>query len=149
MKHLVSLTVMVLLTFAAATAQNNTAAKPSLFKSFPEKINCSNTELSKAFNATSSLQTSLLFSDNFSFNGTVLSNTVKYGNMQSVVIQSKDFADAVLSITKIISPNGQAEYKGRIVNIKYADGYELKKDATGNYQLIKFETGKMLQDCKQ
>ncbi len=149
MKHLVSLTVMVLFAFATTKAQNNTAAKPSLFKSYPQKIICNTAELSKAFTTNASLQTSLIFSDNFSFNGTVLSNTVKYSNMQSVTIQSKDFADAVLSLTKITLPNGQAEYKGRIVNTKYADGYELKKDANGNYQLIKFETDKLLQDCKQ
>ena len=69
--------------------------------------------------------------------------------MQSIAIQSKDFADAVFNLTRITLPNGQTEYKGRIVNIKYADGYELKKDAAGNYQLIKFETDKLLQDCKQ
>lgn len=149
MKYLVSLTVMVLLAFATATAQNNTAAKPSLFKSFPQKIICSTTELSKAFTTDASLQTNLLFSDSFSFTGTVISNTVKYGNMQCVTIQSKDFADAVFSITKITLPNGQTELKGRIVNTKYADGYELKKDTAGNYELIKFETDKLLQDCKQ
>lgn len=69
--------------------------------------------------------------------------------MQTILIQSKDFADAILSITKITAANGQTTFKGRIVNTKYADGYELKKDAAGNYQFIKFETDKLLQDCKQ
>lgn len=139
----------MLFLYTAVNAQNNPAVKPSLFKSFPEKIICSSTELGKSITADAGLQTSLLFSDNFLFNGKVLSNTVKYGNMQSVIIQSKDYADAVLNLTRIILPNGQVEYKGRIVNTKYADGYELKKDAAGNYQLIKFETDKLLQDCKQ
>ncbi len=149
MKYLLPLTVMVLFACATVNGQNNTSSKPALFSSFPEKIICADAELSRAFAADANQQASLKFSSNFSFNGTVLSNTVKYGNMQSIIIKSKDFADAVLSLTRITQPGGEVEYKGRIVNIKYSDGYELKKDAAGNYQLVKFETDKMLQDCKQ
>jgi hypothetical protein len=149
MKYLVPLTVLVLFTCAAVNAQNNNVVKPSLFKRFPNQISCNYPELDKAFGTNLSQQANLSFSNNFSFRGIVISNITRYGNMQTVLIQSKDFSDAVLSITKITLPNGQTTFKGRIVNTKYADGYELKKDAAGNYQLIKFETDKLLQDCKQ
>lgn len=149
MKYLVPLAVLVLFTCTAVNAQNNNAAKPLLFKNFPDKITFANSELDKAFSSSISQQANVYFTTNFSFNGTVVSNITKYGNMQTVLIQSKDFADAILSITKITSANGQTAFKGRIVNAKYADGYELKKDTAGNYQLIKFKTDKLLQDCKQ
>jgi hypothetical protein len=38
---------------------------------------------------------------------------------------------------------------GRIINVNYFDGYELRKSAAGNYQLIKIETDKVIQPCSQ
>jgi hypothetical protein len=149
MKRLLPLTAAMLLFIITAAAQNSAGSKPSLFSNFPDKINCTNAEFEKAFSGTVNGEVSLLFSSNFLFNGVVISNVTKYTNMQSVTVKLKDFADAIFTVTKITMPGGAAEYRGRIVNIKYADGYELRKDALGSYQLIKFETDKMLQDCKQ
>jgi hypothetical protein len=40
-------------------------------------------------------------------------------------------------------------YQGRIINKNYFDGYELKKNAAGNYQLIKIEKENVIQVCSQ
>jgi hypothetical protein len=149
MKRLLPLAAILLFLTVTAQAQSTAGSKPSLFSNFPEKISCNSSELDKAFSASSNQSLNLLFSDNFLFSGAVISNITKYTNMQSVTVKSKDFADAIFTITKITTPAGNIEYRGRIVNIKYFDGYELKKDVAGNYKLLKFETDKLLQDCKQ
>jgi hypothetical protein len=133
---------------SVTTFSQGNSVKPKLFNSFPQKIICSQLELNKAFAASEKQSVELLFSDNFLFGGTVLSNTIKYNNMQTVVIKSAAFNNALFVVTKITIAGKEPEYRGRIINTTYFDGYELKKDELNNYQLIKFETDKLLQDCK-
>lgn len=129
--------------FSQATAD----LKPKLFSNFPEKITFSELELSKVFNAAVDQNISLHFSDNFLFTGKVTSKVVKYSNLQTAVIKSPAFSDAIFALSKIINADNSISYIGRIINKKYFDGYELKKDAYNNYQLIKIETDKVIQDC--
>jgi len=140
--------LLCILTSLTAGAQN-TAAKPKLFSSFPDKIICTEQELSKVFSASVDQNLGLSFSDNFSFSGTVTSNVVKYSNLQTVIIKSAAFDGAILVLSKIKDENGGISYVGRIINTKYFDGYELQKDAANNYQLIKIETDKVIQVCSQ
>ncbi len=151
MKHPILYTLVLLFTLHAVTAysQNPTGSKPKIFSSFPETIACSELELSKVFAAAVDQNISLYFSDNFLFTGTVTSNIVKYSNLQTVVIKSPVFGDAIFALSKIINADRSISYIGRIINKKYFDGYELKKDAQNNYQLIKIETDKVIQDCRQ
>jgi uncharacterized protein YdeI (BOF family) len=83
------------------------------------------------------------------FNGTVTGNTVKYSNLQSVTIKLPEFDNLIFSISKITNDDKTVTYVGRIINKKYADGYELKKDASNNYQFVKFETDKLIPECSQ
>ena len=89
------------------------------------------------------------FSDNFSFGGDVISKVTKYANLQSAVVKSPSFNNTIFNITKRINSDNSVTYIGHIVNKNYFDGYELKKKANGLYQLIKFETDRVLQDCRQ
>ena len=143
-----ALLLLCILTTATVQAQN-TVAKPKLFSSFPDKINCTQQELNKVFSASVDQNLGLNFSDNFSFNGTVTSNVVKYSNLQTVIIRSAAFDGAILVLSRIANADNSIDYAGRIINTKYFDGYELKKDATNNYQLIKIETDKVMQICSQ
>jgi hypothetical protein len=149
MKTLISGVMLVLCIGITTTtySQGTTGAKPKLFSSFPGKIICSEQELSKVFSTGVNQNIDLNFSDNFLFSGTVTSNVVKYANLQTATIKSPVFADAVFAVSKIIHADRSISYIGRIINTKYFDGYELKKDATNNYQLIKIETDKVIQDC--
>ena len=151
MKHRTHYVLLLLLTMSSITAisQNSNGQKPKLFSNFPEKMDCIISEFNTAFAATDNQQVNLSLTTNFSFTGTVISNSIKYGNMQTVVIKLPLYDNAVLVLTKITTVNNKTEYKGRIVNTKYFDGYTLKKDDNNNYQLIKFETGRLLEDCKQ
>ncbi|MGG9960250.1 hypothetical protein [Ferruginibacter sp. SUN106] len=151
MKTLIS-GVMLMLCIGIATttySQGTTGAKPKLFSNYPGKIICSEQELSKVFAAGVNHTIDLNFSDNFLFSGTVTSNVVKYANLQTATIKSPFFADAVFAISKITNADKSTSYIGRIINTKYFDGYELKKDAADNYQLIKIETDQVIQVCSQ
>jgi hypothetical protein len=134
---------------ATINAQHNSSEKLALFNNFSNTINCPKAELSKAFTATTNQTIHLSFSDNFLFNGTVVSNVVKYANLQTVLIKSPAYGDAVFSLSKITGKDNSVSYTGRILNPKYADGYELKKDTLNNYQLVKIEISNILKDCSQ
>ncbi len=151
MKHRTTYVLLLLFSLLSLTAisQNSNGQKPKLFSIFPEKIDCNVNELSNAFAVTDNQSVSIPFASGFLFNGTVISNTVKYNNMQIVVIKSAAFNNAIFVLTKITAAGNKIYYKGRIVNTNYFDGYELQKDGLNNYQLVKFETGKLLEDCKQ
>ncbi len=151
MKHTVlSYVLLVLFTLGTLTTSAQTqSSKPSLFSNFPEKIDCIPAISDQAFTTTAGQDAVVNGSSNFLFSGKILSNTTKYGSLQTVVIRSAAFADAIFVLSKVTVADKTVEYKGRIINTKYADGYELKKDEAGNYQLVKFETDKLLQDCKQ
>lgn len=130
-------------------AQNNSNKKPAVFSSFSTIINCSKAELNNTFTATANKNIRLSFSDNFLFSGTVISNTVKYTNLQTVLIKLPAYGDAIFSLSKITKKDNSVSYTGRIISPKYADGYELKKDAGNNYQFVKIEINNILKDCSQ
>ncbi len=151
MKRLAPNAMLLLCILFSATinAQHNSSEKPALFNNFSNTINCPQAELNKAFTATANQNINFSFSDNFLFTGTVVSNVVKYANLQTVLIKSPAYGDAIFSLSKIIKKNNSVSYTGRIINPKYADGYELKKDSYNNYQLVKIEISNILKDCSQ
>ena len=151
MKTLIPYTVLLLFSLISVTvhSQSTASVKPQLFNSFPDKLNCSVTELSKAFTATIDQNINLSFSDNFLFSGKVISNVIKYTNLQTIVIKSTLFGNAIFVLSKIKNRDNSIVYAGHIINAKYFDGYELKKDVSDYYQLIKIETDKVIPDCSQ
>jgi hypothetical protein len=72
---------------------------------------------------------------------------VKYNNLQSLVIKSALFNNAIFSLSKRINDDNSITYIGRIIHFDYADMYELKQDVNGIYQLIKNETERVVQTC--
>ena len=150
MKRYATYALSVLLSFIMTTgfSQNNNP-KPKQFSNFPETIDCSEQELSQVFNAAPGQNISLAFSNNFTFAGSVTSNLVKYANLQSAVIVSPDYNNTIFSVSKITNGDGSVSYIGRIINKNYFDGFELKKNTSGIYQLKKIETDRVIQDCMQ
>ena len=149
MKRFAAIAIMLLLIFVTTTGFSQTAPKPKQFSNFPDVITCTEVELNGIFNSSTGQNISISFSDNFSFSGNVVNNVVKYSNLQSAVIKSPAFHNSIFSISRITNKDNTVSYTGRIVNKDYFDGYELKKDAAGNYRLIKMETDQVIQDCKQ
>ena len=149
MKNYATYALSLLLSFIVITGFSQTNAKPKQFSNFPDKINCSEQELASIFNATPGQAISLSFSDNFTFSGNVTSNIAKYANLQSAIIVSPNYFNTVFSVSRTTNNDGSISYIGRIINKDYFDGFELKKNISGVYQLNKIETDRVIQDCRQ
>ncbi len=147
MKRHATYALSVLLSFIVTTGFCQSNPKPKQFSSFPEIINCNEQELAQIFTASPGQTISLAFSNNFTFSGTVKSNLAKYANLQSAVIVSPDYSNTIFSVSKITNGDGSISYIGRIINKNYFDGFELKKNTSGIYQLKKVETDRVIQDC--
>jgi hypothetical protein len=152
MKHFASTTMLLLFTIITATGFSQLAAsnpRPKLFAAFPESIDCSPSELARIFTIAEGQQANVSFAGSFAFSGTVSSNVVKFSNLQTVVIKSPAFSNAIFHVSKRLKADNSIVYVGRIINEAFADGYELKRDAAGNYRLQKIETEKVMPDCNQ
>ena len=143
------LLLLFTLTTAVGFSQTGPSIKPRQFSSFPDIINCTEEQLGSIFNTAPGQAISLSFSGNFIFSGDVVNNVVKYSNLQTAVIRSAVFDNTIFSISKITNKDNSITYIGRIINKKYFDGYELKKNFSGSYQLVKMETDRVIEDCSQ
>ncbi|MGZ4048740.1 MAG: hypothetical protein ACXVNN_05205 [Bacteroidia bacterium] len=127
-------------------AQVITSSRPELFTNFSTNIPASIAELDKAFAATPGSSIQFNFANKLPFSGIVLSSVQKYSNLSSVIIKSSLLQNALLSISKRINDDNTIIYVGRIINEKYADGYELIKDNSGSYSFNKIKTEDLIQD---
>ena len=151
MKRLTSTMCMVLLTLYAATSYSQTkrSSKTPLFENFPTTINCSELQLRSMFAVAKGQSINLSLGDNLSLSGAVISNQVKYTNLQTIVIKLPAFKDALFSLSKQTDAQHNINYVGRIMNPKYTDGFELTRNADGSYQLIKIDLEKIFVECNQ
>lgn len=148
MKHYATYALYVLFSFISITgfSQNN-SQKPKQFDSFPATVICNEQELARVFNTAQGQNINLSFSDNFNFSGTITSNIIKYNNLQTAIIVSPDYTNTIFNVSKITNQDGTVSYIGRIINKNFFDGFELKQSSTGNYQLTKIETDRVMPDC--
>jgi len=127
-------------------AQVVTSSRPDLFSIYSNNIAASTTELNKAFAAKVGSSIQFNFANKFSFSGIILSSVQKYNNLSSVIILSPLLKNSLLSVSKRINDDNTITYVGHIINEKYADGYELVKDNTGNYSFNKIKMADLIQD---
>ncbi len=149
MKALSKLLLVLLLCLAAAAgfSQAPQTAKSKIFATFPNTIDCPVSQFSNAFNAAEGQHIVLLFSDNFKFAGTVISNTIKYSNLQSITIRSDESTNTIFHLSKQLNQDNTVSFVGRIMNSGASDGYEIKQGLAGNYTFEKLDAEKVLQDC--
>jgi hypothetical protein len=140
--------VLCLILFATynTNAQVTTSSRPKLFNNFSENIPTAVAELDKAFIGAEGSSIQLNLANNFSLKGTVFSSVRRYSNLSSVIIKLPSFQNSLLSISKRINDDNTITYVGRIINEKFADGYELKKDNLGNYTFNKIKMEDLIQD---
>ena len=127
-------------------AQVTASSRPLLFSNFSANIPTAAAELNKAFLSAEGSLIRLNFTNNFSITGTIFSSIQRYNNLSSVIIKLPSLNNSLLSISKRINDDNSITYVGRIINEKYADGYELKKDNHGNYSFNKIKTEELIQD---
>jgi hypothetical protein len=127
-------------------AQVSVPSRPHLFNNFSANIPSPVAELNKAFLGAAGSSIQLTFANNFSLSGTIISSIQRYRNLASVIIKLPSLNNSILSISKRINDDNTVTYVGRIINEKYADGYELIKDNHGNYTFNKIKTEDLIQD---
>ena len=136
----------IVLIFSNSIKAQVTTAKQNLFDNYSSAISCPKSELEKIFNSAEGTSIKLSFGNNFQFSGIVTSSVRRYNNLQSVSIKSTTTEGLVLGISKRTNDDLSYSYIGRIINHKYADAFELKSDANGNYYLNKIKTDDLIED---
>lgn len=126
-------------------AQVRTSSKPYLFAKVSEKSPAATSELDKAF-TTAEGEIFQMKLNNFIFEGIITSSIKKYDNLHSVIIKSTSLKNTVFALSKRINDDKSITYVGRIINDRYADGFELVKETDGRYIMKKIKTDFILQD---
>jgi hypothetical protein len=137
--------LMLCLTLAAAKAQQQESAPA--FKAFSASISFEESALGKTMQMEKGQQAEIAFGNELKISGEVISNINVYDNLQTVIIRSAEYNNALVQVSKQLNADGTINYVGRIFSPGAADGFEIKRSAEGAYSLQKFETAAILQDC--
>ncbi len=136
----------MVITYSYTTqAQILTSSRQNYFNKYAAKLPTAITELDKAFTAVEGAKVKINFGD-FSFNGMVTSSVRRYNNLFSVIVKDPGLDNTILAISKRINPDKTVSYTAHILNQKYADGFELRKDSNGNYAMNKIKTDALIED---
>lgn len=136
----------LLISFNSLTAQIVTERRPQLFAAFAKSIHFPKLELEKIFTTSEGSIIKLSLGENVGLTGVITSSVQRYHNLQSVIVKLNNLDNTVLGISKITNDDKTISYTGRIINTKYADAFELKSDANGNYLLNKKNTADLIED---
>lgn len=143
--HKILAASLVIMTSYTTQAQVLTSNRQAYFYKYAEKLPTAETELDKAFTTPEGGKVKINFAD-FTFNGIVTSSVKRYDNLYSVVVKSPGLNNTIFAISKIINPDKTVSYVGRIINEKYADGYQLKRENSGHYSMNKIRTDALIED---
>jgi hypothetical protein len=135
---------LILMTSYSIEAQILTSNRQNYFNKYSEKLPTATSELDKAFTIPEGGKVKLNFGD-FTFNGIVTSSIKRYDNLYSVIRKAPGLNNTLLSISKRINDDKTVSYVGRIINEKYADGFELRKETQG-YAMNKIRTDALIED---
>jgi hypothetical protein len=136
---------LVIMTSYSSQAQIANSNRQAYFNKYADKLPTPESELDKAFATPEGGKVKISFAD-FAFNGIVTSSVKRYDNLYSVIVKSPGLNNTIFSISKIINPDKTVSYVGRIINEKYADGYQLKRENTGRYSMNKIRTDALIED---
>lgn len=111
--------------------------KPLLFADLPQKMNLKLTNMESLLDKTIGTAVSIQASDDFLFEGTVVSTSDRQeASVRTVVIRSSNRPGALLSFTRTTGASGRVSYVGRIVSRNNGDAYEITEEK-GQYVLQK------------
>jgi len=135
---------LILITSHALQAQVVIPNRQNYFNKYSEKLPAATSELDKAFTTREGDKVKLDFGD-FTFNGIVTSSIKRYDNLYSVIVKAPGLNNTLLALSKRINDDNTVSYVGRIINEKYADGFELRKENSG-YAMNKIRTDALIED---
>lgn len=147
MKSILSALLVMCCMSMVSSAQAQATQRHKLFDQQPDQISLNIQTLEQVMNAREGQQTTVQFSPAFAFTGTVISNEQKYHNLQTVLIKSPMFDQALFSLSRISTEDGLVQYSGRILHAQAEDGYMLKKTNQQDYRLTKINTVSVLEEC--
>ena len=136
---------IVILVSYSSQAQILTSNRQNYFNKYAERLPANVSELEKAFSTAEGGKVKINFG-NFSFFGIVTSSVKRYENLQSIIVKSPDLNNTLLAISRRINDDKTISYVGHIINEKYADGFELRKDNNGAYAMNKIKTDALIED---
>ena len=131
-------TVLVLLLSATSFsvfAQN----QKSIFREFPGSIEISKNTLKSTLVAKPGQTVSIRFNEKFVFTGKVMSNELKYSDLQSMIVKSDTYSNTLFQLSRITNNENSIKYIGRIINTDALEVFEIKNDVADNYQLQKID----------
>lgn len=152
MKNLVKTGMMCLvltMCLIKSPAQTNSfkqsqSNKQQLFKHLPERVNTQISNLTALFNQPVGKTISITVSNDFVFEGQVISAVSKFNNdLQSVVVKSTSHAGARLTFSKSKNEDGTFNYIGRIISPEHADCLVIVKEK-GQYYFQKQITERII-----
>ena len=144
MYKVMALCIIILTYSYSAQAQILTSNRQNYFSKVAEKLPTATSELEKAFTIPEGAKVKINFAD-FSFEGIVTSSIKRYDNLYSVVVKAPGLNNTLLAISKRINDDKTISYVGRIINQKYADGFELREN-NGTYSMNKIRTDALIED---
>ena len=134
--------ILYMLIMALSTGFKANSQK--LFDAIPEKLQFENKLIEGVFNLNTGTSVNIKFSPNFGITGIIKSNQKIYENLQTVVIESSNYNNAKLFISKTTDDNKSIKYVGRIISRSAQDGFEIKTDIAGNGTLKKINLKEMI-----
>jgi len=140
-------TLLICICFASAQAQKSKEVKKSLFTEFPGSIEISKNTLKNTLISKPGQLVSIPFNEKFIFTGKVVSNEMKYADLQTMIIKSEQYPNTLFQLSKILNKDNSVAYVGRIMNNEALEVYEIKSYLADNYSLQKIDLDKILQDC--
>jgi len=144
MRSILKSAIFCLFTILSLQGYSQHAPRPHLFDSYASSLDVPKSELDKIFNLQKGNAVQLTFSGQ-QFTGIISTSKHTYSNLQNVVVKLANLQGAIFHVSKIINTDNTISYVGRIINEKYADGFELK-NISGNYSLKKIKTDDIIQD---
>ena len=113
--------------------------KPSLFADLPEKMDLRLNDMEKLFQPAMGSRVSVQVSDQFIFEGTMVSRAdATDASSHSVVFRSTNRPGATLTFTRTTSADGKMIYIGRIMSMHNGDAFVIRSE-DGHYILQKKE----------
>ena len=137
---------MLLLILCSSAAVTTAQQKKASFQNFSSSIKIPESALSNAITRARGQQAQIVLGE-LNFSGEVVSNSQVFENLQTIIIKSPAYNNAVLQISKQTMQDKTVNYVGRIFSEGSADGYHIKRGSDGAYSLQKFDAAVIKQDC--
>lgn len=86
--------------------------------------------------------------DKRTFHGIIISNEVKYKQLQTVIIRSAVKGSNILfQVSRIIQPDNSFLYSGRMIDNEQSVVYHIRKNDKAQYTMDEAALSSILQDC--